>query len=450
MQVTELESTGLKHSLRIVVEAAAIETQVETELKAAGARVKIPGFRPGYIPMKILRQRYGKEVQEGVINQAINQSTVDALKQKNLKPAVTPQLKVEGYKEGADLAFTLDFEIFPDIPAMSFDKITLTRPTFEVAEKDIDEAVQRLAAHSPRIMSAPEGAKAKEGHVVVIDFRGSIDGKPFDGGSADDFRLELGSGQFIEGFEEQLIGAKKGDERIVNVTFPKDYGAQNLAGRAASFAVKIKEIHVKETPVIDEEFAKARGFADLDALRETVCGQITREYEGLARSRLKKQLFDMLDAEYDFALPQGMLDLEFNNIWERVRQSAGEAADEAEYRDIARRRVKLGLMLAEIGNRNGLQVTGEEMGRAVMQQASMYPGQEKKVMDFYRSHPEHASELRGPILEEKAVDFILGKVTFDDHKVTLEELAGDDGDGESSGKKPAKAGKARGKKKAEG
>lgn len=433
MQVTELENKGLKRKYRITVGADQINAQTEAELKIAGERVKIPGFRPGYIPMKILKQRYGQSVQQDVLKNVINQSTTDLVNQKKERPALTPQINIEEYKEEAGLTFTVEFESFPTLPEVNYDKITIDRNTFDVAEKDIDDAQERIAESSPKLVRAKEGTKAAKGQSVVIDFKGTIDGAAFPGGTAEKFRLELGSGQFIEGFEDQLIGIKEGENRTVNVKFPDSYHGKDVAGKKAAFEVKVHEILDKELPAVDDEFAKARGFADVASLRQAIKEQINNEYGQLVRNQLKKQLFDILEETYDFDLPQGMVDLEFNSIWERLQEAKKQGdesiadKDEAElkkeYRAIAERRVKLGLLLADIGNKNKIQISREELGQAVFQQARMYPGQERKVIEFYQKNPERADELRGPILEEKAVDFVLSKIKFNDKKISLDELA---------------------------
>lgn len=450
MQVTELKSEGLQRNYKVVVEAATLNEHMERELRAAGERVKIPGFRPGYIPMKVLQQRYGKSVQSDVIRQAINHATSDVIAQKKQRPAQMPKINIEDYKEGGDLTFTMAFEAFPEVPDIKYDKITLERKTFEITDADIDETSKTIAERAPAFERLKEGSKAAEGNVVLIDFKGTIDGVAFDGGTASDFRLELGSGQFIAGFEDQLIGAKEGEERDVKVTFPKDYPGDQVAGKDAVFAVTVKEIYSKEPSVIDDAFAKDRGFADLAALRDAIKQQMVREYDQVVRNQLKKQLFDILEEGNDFPLPKSMEDAEFNSIWERVKQAKAQGDEsvadkddkelEKEYRAIAQRRVKLGLMLAEVGNRNKIQISREELNRAVMQQASQFPGQEKKVMEFYRTNPERIDDLRGPILEEKAVDFVLSKVKFNDKKVPLAELAPQDEEeeGSASQKKPAK------------
>jgi trigger factor len=457
MQATELSSAGLKKQYKIVVDKARIQAQTEIELKAAGEQVKIPGFRPGFIPMKILQQRYGKAVQSDVLKQVINQATNEFISEKNFRPTMTPEVNIESFEEDADLAFTISFEVFPDMPDVDFTKIKLSRKVYEISDQDIDKTMTTIAERNPKLVRASEGSKAALGNVVNIDFRGSVAGVEFKGGTATNFQLELGSNQFIDGFEKQLVGVKEGDERTVTVTFPVEYPAADLAGKEADFAVKVHEILAKEPAEIDDTFVKEKGFADVAAFREAVRGQMAKEYDQIVRNQLKKELFDILESEHKLELPQGMVDLEFNSIWQRLQEAKqqgdesiiGKSDDElkTEYMDIAKRRVKLGLMLAEVGTRNKIQITREELTRAIMQQASQYPGQESKVIDFYRKNPERAEELRGPILEEKAVDFVLSKVTFNDQKVALDDLVDEDEDesGETSGK--SKGGKAKSAKK---
>lgn len=452
MQVKQLEATGLKHKYQITVPANDIAVQVESELKEAGKSLKIPGFRPGFVPMKILQQRFGKSVEADVLNSVVQRSTVEALKQNNIRPATQPEVKVESYEEGKDFSYTVSVEAFPEVPEVSFDGITLVRKVFEIDDKEIDDALVRIAERAPALVPAKDGAKTELGNVVVIDFKGSIDGVPFDGGAAEGFRLDLGSKQFIDNFEEQLVGKKVGDDVLVKVSFPDNYGSANLAGKAAEFAVKIHEILVKETPAIDDDFAKARGLTDVAALRAAVKEQLKREYDGIVRTQLKKELFDKLEETTQFELPQGMVDAEFKNIWDRLKQAqaqgdeslAGKSDEQLkeEYEAISKRRVKLGILLAEVGNKNKLQISQQEMTNAVMQQAQMFPGQEQRVFEFYQKNPDRLDDLRGPIMEEKAVDFILSKVAYKDESVTVEELVksveedSEEGDG---GKKATKS-----------
>ena len=454
MQITELEANGLKRKYQITVPAATIAEQVEVELKQSGKGIKMPGFRTGFVPMKILKQRYGKSVENDVLQNVIQHTTGQVLMDKKLRPALTPEVAVETYAEGKDLQYTVSLETFPEVPEVKFEDIKLNRKTFEISEADIDDACKRIAERAPIMKSAASGAKAASGNVVVIDFKGTLGGVAFDGGTAEKFRLELGSKQFIDGFEDQLIGAKVGDDKTVKVKFPDNYGSANLAGKDAEFAVKVHEILVKETPEIDEQFAKDRGFADARALREAVRNQLIKEYDQLVRTQLKKQLFDTLE-DTAFDLPEGMVKLEFNNIWERLKQAQSEGdeslvgkSDEVlkeEYQAISERRVRLGIILAEVGNKNKLQITRDEISRAVMQQANMFPGQEKMVMEFYQKNPDRLEDLRGPIMEEKAVDWILQKVSYSDDKTTIADLIAESEKEEAA---PTKSSKPKAKSKA--
>jgi trigger factor len=365
------------------------------------------------------------------------------------RPTLTPQVSVEDYNEGGELSFKVAIELFPELPELSFDDVKLERKTFEISQSDIEEALKKIADRSPQFVELPKTAKAAIGNIVKIDFKGTLDGVAFDGGTAQDFDLELGSKQFIDNFEEQLVGAKAGDTRTVKVTFPAKYPSAQLAGKDAEFEVTIKSVQEAKTPEINEEFAKARGFADLNALHEAVRAQLIREYDQIVRNQLKKQLFDILEEKHDFELPENMVEMEFKTIWERLEQSmdSEEALEgkekselEEEYKKVARRRVKLGILLAEVGTRNKIQINREELSRAVMQQAQQYPGQERQIFEFYQKNPNRLEDLRGPILEEKAVDFVLSKVKFNDVKTPLAELV-DVGEDEETEEKPKKSSK---------
>lgn len=449
MQIKEIESAGLKRTYQVTVPASDIAEEMETELKNAGKHVKIPGFRPGFVPLKILKQRFGASVENDVLKNVIQRTTGQVITDKKLRPALTPNVNVESYAEGKDLSFTMAVETFPEVPDLDFAKLKLERATFEVTEKDIDEALSRIAERAPEFKDAPEGSKAKLGDAVDIDFKGMIDGVAFEGGTAQNFRLELGSKQFIDTFEEQLVGAKAGDEKLVKVNFPKEYHSAKLAGKPSEFEVKVNAVLNKETPKIDDEFAKARGLSSLETLKDAVKTQLQREYESVVRTRLKKQLFDVLEDKVDFDLPEGMLKMEFDSIWQRLKQAQAEGDEtlagkkdeelKEEYEAIAARRVKLGIFLAEISNRNKLQVSREELGRAAMQQASQFPGQEMRVMEFYKNNPDRLEDLRGPILEEKAVDFILTKVGYTDTPMSIDALNKAEDDDADAAAKPAKA-----------
>jgi trigger factor len=457
MQVTETESKGLKKNFKIIVTADAIRSKKEAELMEVGKTAKITGFRAGKVPLKILEQRYGKAVENDVIKQVINGSVNELVTKNNFRPALTPQVDIDDYKDGGELSFSVSLELFPELPELAFDDIKLDRNIFEVAQSDIDDAAKRIASQSPQFVALSEGTKATSGNIVKIDFKGTLDGVAFDGGTAEDFDLELGSKQFIDGFEDQLIGKKAGDKCVVKVTFPEAYPAKDLAGKEVEFAVNVKSVQEAKTPEINEEFATARGFASLEAFNDAVKSQIEKEYNQMVRNQLKKQLFDQLEEKHTFDLPESMVDMEFKTIWERVQQSKqegdesladkNEAELEAEYKNVARRRVTLGILLAEVGTRNKLSITREEISRAVMQQASQYPGQERQIFEFYQKNPSRVEDLRGPILEEKAVDFILSKATFTDTKRSLAELnvqAEEESNAGETKKKSAKSSKSEG------
>lgn len=430
MQVKELSAEGLKSSYQVTIPASEINAQVEIELKAAGEKVKMPGFRPGFIPMKVLQQRYGKQVRDDVLRRLVNDATTKVIRDNKLRPALSPDLKVDEYKEEGDLHFTLTVESLPPVPDIDFSKISVERLAFDVDEAQIDEAAGKFSKRFPSL--SPKSGKAEKGDVVVIDFKGMIDDVAFEGGTAEGYRLELGSGQFIEGFEEQLIGAAAGDARKVKVRFPDDYHQKQLAGRDAVFEVKVQEVNIVGFPAVDDEFAKARGFSDLRALREALRDQIIRDYGALVRNRMKRELFDHLEETYEFEVPKGMFDMEFNNIWARLQQAkaSGDPQFEdrseddmrEEYSRIAERRVRLGILLSDVASKNNVSIAPEELTNALMQYASMYPGQEKQVITFYRQNPERLDDLRGPILEEKAVDVMLTKIKVNERKVTTEEL----------------------------
>ena len=437
MKITEKSSEKLKKEYDVVVEAASINDKMDARLKQLGAQVKIPGFRPGHIPTNILKQRYGKSVMGEVIEDAIRDAMQEVVKKHNLRLALQPNVKVTDYKEEGDLAFTMTTELFPEVPDVAFDKITVEKLAFEVPDAEVADALARIAERNRTPKALDAGAKAKKGHTVKIDFKGSIGGVPFEGGEAKNFHLELGSNQFIEGFEDQLVGAKAGDATVVKVTFPANYHKEDLQGKPAEFAVTVHEVMEMENPAVDDAFAKALGLKDLESLQGAVKEQLAREYEAAVRNKMKKQLFDHLENTVKFDVPPGMLELEFNSIWEKLQEAikAGdpsvsgkpEAELKQEYRQIAARRVRLGILLAEIGNKNKISVTRDELTQAVMRQAGMFPGQEKKVLEFYRQNPAQVEDLRGPILEEKSVDFILSKVKLNERKVSIEELSEEEG-----------------------
>lgn len=459
MQVTEIESKGLRREYKIVIPSAIVEQQVSDRIAAMSHNVKMPGFRPGKVPANMVKQRYGDQAFGETVERLVSDSSQKLVAEKNFRLAVQPRIKEITSAPGKDLEFAVALELFPEIPELDATKITIEKPVFEVGEKDVDEGIERLAKRRATTQKVEENRAAKAGDVVVIDFLGKVGGEAFDGGKAEKFSLELGSGQFIPGFEEQVEGLKQGEERVIGVTFPAEYHSENLAGKPATFDVKLHEIHERKPVKIDDDFAKSLGFQSLDELKAKVREQIERDYNGLVRTRLKKLLFDELESQLKLELPQTMVDQEFGLIWQKVQQAKQmgeeevkdktEAELEKEYRKVAERRVKLGLFLAEISGKNKITVSQDELRNAVMEQARMFPGQEQKVVDFYRKNPNHVQELQGPLLEEKAVDFILAQVKYKEQKISLEELLSIDAGGEMGEKKPAKAKKTTKTKKSE-
>ena len=434
MQITEKEHQGLTYSFSVTVPAADIEKESEVELKRISGKVKIPGFRPGKVPMNVMKQKYGKDVLGDVLQNSINEATGKLIDEKKLRPALQPDVKITSFEPGSDLSFDVTFEVFPEVPALKYEDITVDQLTVDVPEEEVNTSLERLA--KTRQHPHHKDGAAVLGDVVKIDFLGKRDGVPFDGGKGEGFQLELGSGQFIPGFEEQLVGAKAGDQVEVKVKFPETYHSKSLAGADATFDVTVHEVSYLHVPDVDDKLAESLGFKDAEALKTAVREQLSSEFERASRSKAKKQLFDLLDEKLTYDVPQGMLKAERESILRQVEEAKkagdpelqGKSDDEikAEYEKIAERRVKLGILLSEIGRSNNIQITREELSSAVMNQARNYPGQEDKVFEFYRKNPQQLDELRGPILEEKAVDFILSKVKRNPVPTTIEKLMGED------------------------
>ncbi len=446
MQITAKEQTGLAHSFHVVVPASEVAAQLDAELQSISKKVKMPGFRPGKVPMNVLRQKYSKDVMGDVLQNTVTKATQDVVEQKKLRPALQPDVKIVSFEEGKDLAFDITVEVLPEVPAIDFAKITVDELTYELPEAEVEEGLKRLAK-TRQHTHAHDGA-AEMGHVVKIDFLGKKDGVAFKGGEGKGFQLELGSGQFIPGFEEQLVGMKAGDERVISVNFPKEYHSADLAGAAATFDVTVHEVLRLHAPDVDDALATSLGFTDLENLKGAVRQQIDFEYKAAARSKAKKQLFDALDEAADFEIPPSMLKMESESIMKQVAEAkkAGdpelkdksEADLKEEYEAISARRVRLGILLSDVARANNLQITREELSAAVMSQARNYPGQEDKVFEFYRKNPQQIEELRGPILEEKSVDFILSKVTRKPKAVTIEELMKEEEEAPKAKKKAKK------------
>jgi trigger factor len=440
MQVTETLSTGLKREYKVVVNAAELGKQLDTRLTELSGTANIKGFRPGKVPASHLKRVYGKSVMAEVVQKTIDDQSKKVLEERNLKPAYQPQVtlpenetEVNAIMDGkGDLAFSLTFEVIPEFEVKDVTGIELTRHVAEVTEAQVSETLDRLAAQNKSW--EPKDGAAETGNRVTISFIGRIEGKVFDGGTADDIPLELGSGQFIPGFEDQLMGVKAGDEKMVNVTFPETYGVKELAGKPASFDVKVKGIEVSKPTPVDDELAKKVGYKELSELKDDIKKRIGQDTDRMTAMKLKRDVLDALDGLYSFELPERLVESEFEGIWRALTSEMKRAnksfedekttEEEArkEYRKISERRVRLGLVLGTMGEKEGITVTDQEMQQALISRARQFPGQEKQVFDYYRKNPNALIELRGPVFEQKVVDLILSKAKVSDKTVTREEL----------------------------
>jgi len=459
MQVTKTNADGLKHEFKVVIPAGQIEEKVQTRLVEVGQTVRIPGFRPGKVPMGILKKKYGPSIMGEVLEAAVNDGARHACDENKLRPALQPKIEITSYAEGGDLEFTVAVETLPDVAIMDLGTLTLEKPVTAVDDAELDEALKSIAARREQTEAAAADQAAVSGDVVVIDFLGKLDGVPFDGGKAEGYSLKLGSNSFIPGFEEQLVGVKAGDERVVSVTFPAEYGNADLAGKPTEFDIKVHEVRQVVPAVIDDELAKSLGLDDLAALKTAVREEIEREYAGLSRIHLKRSLLDALAAGHDFGVPLGMVDLEFDAIWKQIEADktagkldeadAAKSEDElkAEYRTISERRVRLGLLLSEIGRQNNITISQEDINKAVMNEARRFPGQEHMVFQYYQKNEEALESLRAPIFEDKVIDFVLELAKVTDKPVSIEVLRADpDAHPDDADDKPKK--KAAAKKKA--
>ena len=442
MQVSETLSEGLKREYKVVVEAADMEAKVNDRLAEMAKEAQMPGFRPGKVPVTILRRTYGRQLLGEVLEQTVNEATTETLEQHDLTPAMQPKIEVVSFDEGADLEYTIAVEVMPEFEPMDFAALTLDRVVAEISDGEVDERVTSLAQQFKEFTDADEGQAAQDGDTVVIDFKGSVDGELFEGGADEEHSLELGSNSFIPGFEEQLAGVKKGDEKTDSVNFPDEYQAEHLAGKAAEFAVTVREVKVPLPVSVDDALAEKLGLENLAALKDAVREQSEKDFAQVSRTKLKRNLLDALAEGHDFEVPPSLVDGEFEQIWTQVEQDLqrqektiadldkSEDEAKAEYRDIAVRRVRLGLLLSKVGQDNNLTVNQDEVNRAMAEQAQNFPGQEQQIFEFYQSNPEMRAQLEAPIMEDKVVDFIIEMAQVSDSKVSVEELLAPDDDDE--------------------
>ncbi len=444
MQVVEKSGEGLSKVFGVTVPAADLSKRLDARIAEITPKLNLKGFRPGKVPPAHIRRLHGKALMAEVVEETVKETQQKVLDEQKIRPATEPDLKPESDMDkvlagGEDLTFELAVEIMPDFEPMDVAKLKLTRPVYQPTKKEVDEALNDLAqqarAYKPRTAKI---AKAKDGDQVLIDFVGKLDGEPFEGGAAEDHELVLGSGQFIPGFEDQLIGAKPGEDKTIKVTFPENYQAPRLAGKEVEFDVKVKEVREPVDSAPDDELAKRVGLSDLEALREALTKNISDRYAQNSRFKLKRALLDELDSGHDFPLPGRMVEAEFEGIWRQVEQDKqkGELPEEdakksddelkTEYRKIAERRVRLGLVLAEIGRRNNVQVSDQELAQAMQREAMQYGQQAQEIFDMLRNNPGAQAQIRAPLYEDKVVELIFSQAKITDKKVSKKEIEAED------------------------
>ncbi len=432
-QVTETQRDGLKRGYEITLTAGELDAKVTEKLAEAQPEVQMKGFRKGKVPMALLRKQFGQKVLGEAMQESIDDAMSRHFEETGDRPALQPDVRManEDWKEGDDVRVTLNYEALPEVPEVEFASIELEKPVAKASDADVEEALGNLAASAQDFEDKEEGAEAADGDQVVIDFVGKIDGEAFDGGAAEDFPLTLGSNSFIPGFEPQLVGAKAGEEKAISVTFPEDYQAEHLAGKEAVFDVTVKAVKAPKAAEIDDDLAKRFGADDLDALKGQIRERLEAEYAGAARSVLKRRLLDALDEKVSFELPPSLVDAEAKQIAHQLwhdenPEVQGHDHPEIEPTDehvkLGERRVRLGLFLAELGQKNEIEVTDAEMTQAVMNQARQYPGQERQFFEFIQNNQQMQQQLRAPIFEDKVVDYILELAQVTEKELSKEEL----------------------------
>jgi trigger factor len=444
MQVVEKSAEGLSRVIAVTIPASELNAKLDAKAAEVAPQMKLKGFRPGKVPVSHVRKTYGRDLMGEIVNDALNQSSQKALDDAKLRPAAPAEMKLVSDMDKVvagqeDLSYEMTLEVMPDFKPVDPKSLKLTRPVYEASDADLDEALKELAGQAKTYEDkGGKAPKAAEGDQLTIDFVGKIDGEVFEGGSAEDADLIIGSNRFIPGFEEQLTGAKVGDEKTIEVTFPEQYQAAHLAGKAATFDVKVKALKAPKDSEIDDDFAKRLGLESIDKLKELLRDNLNQQYKGAARFKLKRALLDQLDEQHSFDLPPKMVEAEFDGIWQQVEadKEAGRLTEadakksdkklKEEYRKIAERRVRLGLVLAEIGRENNVTVTDQELNNAIITEARNYPGQEQAVLNFYRQNPNAAAGMRAPIYEEKVCDLIFDKAEVKDEPISKEDLLKDD------------------------
>jgi trigger factor len=435
MQIAETLNEGLKRAFLLTIPAQDIDALVEAEVKKVAPQMRMPGFRPGKVPANLIRKMHGPALQQEALNSAIQNGVSKLVADNKFRPAMQPSVELgEDYAPGKDAEIKVALEILPDVPTPNIEGIKLERLTVEADETAIDEQVNALVTQQKSFEDAPAKHKAATGDLVTMDYLGKVDGEPFDGGKGEDMSVEIGSGRLIPGFEDQLVGVKAGDEKQISVTFPEDYNAAYLAGKPATFDLVIKKVQTAKTAVADDDFAKSLGLESLEQLRGLFKGQVEQELNGLTRTYMKRKLLDHLSETHDFPVPPSMVEAEFEQIWKQLEHEAGHEADpeaaraemendRADYHRIAERRVRLGLLLSEIGQAGGIEITQNEMNMLVNQAAQQYdPKDRERFVEYLRNEPMAQAQLRAPMYEDKVVDYLFSKAEITDRTSTKAEL----------------------------
>ena len=435
MQIVETANQGLKRAYTVKIPAREIEARIDAEIKKVAPQVRMPGFRPGKVPANLIRKMHGAALHSDAFNASVRESIDTLMKEKKLRPALQPKVDLDqGYEQGKDAELKVEVEVLPEIEVPTIDGLKLEKLTVPVSDEALDESLQRLASNQKSYKDAPKTRKAAEGDQLIVDFVGRVEGKEFEGGKAEGAALVIGSGRFIPGFEEQLAGLKAGEAKTIEVTFPADYPSAELKGKTAEFDVSVQKVQVEGESQVDDDFAKSLGLESLDKLKELMKVQLEQETAGLTRTQMKRQLLDQLAAEHDFEVPPTMVEAEFEQIWQQLQAEIAKEEDpeaglkeiEAEkddYKRIAERRVRLGLLLSEIGQANGVQVTQQEMGMLIQQAAQQYrPDDREKFVEYVRGDAMAQAQLRAPLYEDKVCDFLFDKAEVTEREVTREEL----------------------------
>ena len=438
MKTVETLNEGLKRAYTLTIPAKDIDAAVDREVKSIAPTVKMPGFRPGKVPANLVRKMHGVALSSDALNKSIQAGVQKVLAEHKLRPAIQPSVALgEGYEPGKDAEVTVELEVLPEIATPSIDGLTLERLTVPVADAAVDEALANIAAQQTNFTTAPKATKAAKGDQIVIDFEGKIDGEPFDGGKGEGMAVTLGSGQLIPGFEDQMVGLKANDAKLIKVSFPDDYHAKNLAGKPATFDIVVGEVRKSEDTKTDDALAKSLGLDGIDKLKELLRGNLEQELSGLTRTHMKRKLLDQLAASHDFAVPPSMVEAEFSQIWQQLDHEASHEpdpkaarkemeGDREDYHKIAERRVRLGLLLSQIGQEHKVDITPQEMNRLIMQAAQQYrPEDREKFVQYVRQDAMAAAQLRAPLYEDKVVDFLFEKATITDREATREEIEAD-------------------------